>query len=108
MDGGFLVEVGVAKCVKREQSLISRAITLFPGDTVLASLQVMHQHRLAMLPVVDEDRGELLGEVTEEELCRIASRLPLIRLAEVLTAKAMGGAEGMTDPWIADGGHWLH
>jgi CBS domain-containing protein len=90
------MEVGVAKCGRRNESLVSRAITLFPGDTVLAALQVMHQYGLAVLPVVDEERGELLGEVTEAELCRVASRLPLIGIAEVLTAKAVGGEEGMT------------
>ncbi len=40
--------------------------------------------------------AELMGEVTESELCRVASRLPLIPIAEVLTAKAGGGEEGMT------------
>jgi CBS domain-containing protein len=90
--------VGVAKCGIRNESLISRAITLFPGDTVLAALQVMHRYELTVLPVVDEERGELIGEVTEAELCRVASRLPLIGIAEVLTAKAMGGGEGMTGP----------
>jgi CBS domain-containing protein len=90
------VEVGVAKCSTRNETLITRAIALFPSDSVLAALQVMHQYGLAVLPVVDEERGELLGEVTEGELCRVASRLPLIPLAEVLTAKALGGQEGMT------------
>ena len=62
-----------------------------------------------------EERGELLGEVTEAELCRVASRLPLIGIAEVLTAKAIGGEEGMTgasaEPLIAapEGEpRWLH
>jgi CBS domain-containing protein len=90
------VEVGVAKCSKRDESIISRAITLFPSDTVLAALQVMHRHGLGVLPVVDEVRGELIGEVTEVELCRIASRLPLIPLAEVLTIKGRADGEGMT------------
>ncbi|MFL5345670.1 MAG: CBS domain-containing protein [Hyalangium sp.] len=90
------MEVGVTKCSTRSESLISGAITLFPSDSVLAALQVMQQHGLAVLPVVDEERGELIGEVTEGELCRVASRLPLIPLAEVLTAKALGGREGMT------------
>jgi CBS domain-containing protein len=111
------VEVGVAKCNKTNETLISRAITLFPSDTVLAALQVMHQYGLAVLPVVDEECGELIGEVTEAELCRVAARLPLIAIAEVLTAKAAAGEEGMTgmaDPlaqgYVAAGGQagWLH
>jgi hypothetical protein len=69
---------------------------------VLAALQVMQQYRLEVLPVVDWECGELIGEVAEGELCRIASRLPLIPIAEVLTAKAAAREEGMT------GGCWLH
>lgn len=108
------MEVGVARCVKRDESLVSRAITLFPGDTVLAALQVMHRYSLAVLPVVDEERGELVGEVTEAELCRVASRLPLLPISEVLTAKALGGQEGTTGlaevwPAMSEGEHaWLH
>ena len=86
----------MAKCNIRNESLVSRAITLFPSDTVLAALQVMQQYGLAVLPVVEESRGELIGEVTEAELCRIAARLPLLQIAEVLTAKALAGGEGMT------------
>jgi hypothetical protein len=56
----------------------------------------MQQFGLAVLPVVDEECGELIGEVTEGDLCRVASRLPLLPIAEVLTAKATAGEEGMT------------
>jgi CBS domain-containing protein len=113
LDGGLLVEVGVAKCNTQRESLISRAITLFPSDTVLAGLQAMHQYRLAVLPVVDEGCGELIGEVTEAELCRVAARLPLIAIAEVLTAKALGEEEGMTVgaeavEILGSSGPWLH
>lgn len=86
----------MAECGIRNESLVARAITLFPSDTVLAALQVMHRHGLSVLPVVDEERGELIGEVTEAELCRVAARLPLIGISEVLTAKARGAGEGMT------------
>jgi CBS domain-containing protein len=110
------MEVGVAKCSIRNETLLSRAITLFPSDTVLAALQVMHRYGLAVLPVVEEERGELLGEVTVAELCRVASRLPLIALAEVLTAKALGEEEGMTggvehlavEGSLTSGPRWLH
>lgn len=97
------MEVGVAQCSKEKESLIARAVTLFPSDTVLAALQVMQRYGLAVLPVVDEEYGELLGEVTEGELCRVASRLPLLPIAGVLTAKAAGGEEGITG--VAG---WLH
>lgn len=107
----------MAKCIIRNESLISRAITLFPSDTVLAALQVMQRYGLAVLPVVEEVRGELIGEVTEAELCRVAARLPLLPIAEVLTAKAHAGEEGMTgEPELpieavavsAGSARWLH
>ena len=88
----------MAKCGIRSESLVARAITLFPSDTVLSALQVMQRYGLSVLPVVEEERGELVGEVTEAELCRLASRFPLIGIAEVLTAKAVGAGEGMTGP----------
>ena len=105
----------MAECGIRNESFVARAITLFPSDTVLAALQVMHQHGLTVLPVVDEERGELIAEVTEAELCRVAARLPLIGIAEVLTAKAMGAGEGMTgqavrpvNPAPRSASRWLH
>ena len=86
----------MAECGIRRESLVAEAITLFPSDTVLAALQVMHRYGLSVLPVVDEERGELVGQVTEAGLCRVAARLPLIGISEVLTAKARGAGEGMT------------
>ncbi|MBN1208907.1 MAG: hypothetical protein JXB05_28875 [Myxococcaceae bacterium] len=96
------------------ESIVSRAVTLFPSDTVLAGLQLMQRYGLGVLPVVDEACGELLGEVTEEELCCVASRLPLLRLSEVLAAKARGGGEGITPgeelerAAVGSAGAWLH
>ncbi|WP_093520171.1 CBS domain-containing protein [Stigmatella erecta] len=106
----------MATCRTRNSALISCAVTLFPSDTVLASLQVMQRYGLAVLPVVDEARGELIAEVTEAELCRVAARLPLLRVAEILTAKALAAEEGMTGAgelpvplMAAEGGQaWLH
>ncbi len=104
----------MARCSIPNESIISRAITLFPSDTVLSGLQLMHRYGLAVLSVVDEERGELLGEVTEAELCRVASRLPLLRISEVLTVKANAGGEGMTVGEELEGadegsaGAWLH
>jgi CBS domain-containing protein len=71
-------------------------VTLFPEDTVLAALQVMHRHGVHVLPVVDGQDGELLGEVTEGELQRLSAFAPLARLAEILTAKALAGMEEKT------------
>lgn len=83
------------------ESLISRAITLFPSDTVLGALQVMGRYGLSVLPVVDEARGELLGEVTEDELRRLFARLPLARMAEILTVKVLSQEEEITGArWV--------
>ncbi|WP_343073602.1 CBS domain-containing protein [Pyxidicoccus fallax] len=78
------------------QTLVSRAVTLFPEDTVLAALQVMHRHGVHVLPVVDGHDGELLGEVTEGELQRLSGCAPLARLAEILTVKAVTTTEETT------------
>ena len=78
------------------QSFVVRAVTLFPEDTVLAALQVMHRHGVHVLPVVDGQDGELLGEVSEGELLRLSACAPLARLAEILTAKALTGMEETT------------
>ncbi|MFP2909537.1 HPP family protein [Pyxidicoccus sp. 3LFB2] len=78
------------------KTFVARAVTLFPEDTVLAALQVMHRHGVHVLPVVDGQDGELLGEVTEGELQRLSACAPLARLAEILTAKALTGMEETT------------
>lgn len=99
-------EAAVTMCRRFQlQSLVSRAVTLFPEDTVLAALQVMHHHGLHVLPVVDGQDGELLGEVTEGELQRLSACAPLARLAEILTAKALTGLEETTP---APARPWLH
>jgi CBS domain-containing protein len=95
------------------QSLVSRAVTLFPEDTVLSALQVMHRHGVHVLPVVDGQDGELLGEVTEGELQRLSACAPLARLAEILTAKALRGTAETTEvPYEALASEparpWLH
>jgi CBS domain-containing protein len=83
------------------ESLISSAITLFPSDTVLSALQVMSRYGLGVLPVVDEARGELLGEVSEDELRRLYARLPLARMAEILTVKVLSQEEEITGArWV--------
>lgn len=64
--------------------LISRAITLFPGDSVRGALQLMARYGLRVLPVVDEVHGEWLGEVSEDALRRLGPRLPRARVAELL------------------------
>jgi CBS-domain-containing membrane protein len=70
------------------------SLTLYPRDTVLRALEVMHRYGVHQLPVVDERHGELLGSVTEGELHLIWHRLPLARLGEILSARAALAREG--------------
>jgi predicted transcriptional regulator len=72
-------------------------ILLYPRDTAMRALEVMHRYGVQLLPVVDERHGEVLGHVTEEELRRIWSTLPLARMAEILTARAAIASEGIAD-----------
>ncbi len=88
---------------------------LYPQDTVLRALEVMHRYGVHLLPVVDEQHGEVLGHVTEDELHRIWKQLPLARMSELLTARAsVGIAVGQRpDRLVLVGGQgprssWLH
>jgi predicted transcriptional regulator len=93
-------------------------ILLYPRDTVLRALQVMHRCGVHLLPVVDERHGEVLGHVTEEELHRIWATLPLARMSEILSARAAMASEGIADErparvvFVPDGqgsrSTWLH
>ncbi len=44
-----------------------------PGDFFLVPLKIMHQRKLSLLPVVNEE-GELTGVITQEELLNAASQ----------------------------------
>ncbi|ATB27586.1 CBS domain-containing protein [Melittangium boletus] len=70
---------------EQEQQEVAQAVMLFAKDTIMAALRVMQEHGVRQLPVVDEERGEWLGEVTEEELRRLWKVAPLISMAEVLS-----------------------
>ena len=92
-------------------------IILYPRDTVMRALEVMHRYGVHLLPVVDERHGEVLGHVSEEELHRIWSTLPLARMTEILTARATLASEGSAGDRprvvLVPGGHgvrstWLH
>ena len=64
---------------------VSRAVTLFAGDTIVAALRVMQEMGVRQLPVVDEEHGELLGEITEEELRQLWKVSPLASMEEILS-----------------------
>ncbi|WP_257448724.1 CBS domain-containing protein [Archangium lipolyticum] len=66
------------------------AVMLFAQDTVVAALRVMQQYGVRQLPVVDEVRGELLGEITDEQLRRMWTVAPLASMAEILSVLQEG------------------
>jgi CBS domain-containing protein len=70
-------------------------IILYPRDTVMRALEVMHRYGVHLLPVVEERHGEVLGHVTLEELRRLGNTLPLARMTEILTARAVLASEGI-------------
>ncbi len=70
-------------------------IILYPRDTVMRALEVMHRYGVHLLPVVDERRGEVLGHVSEAELYRLCPTHPLVSMAELLTARAAVSSEGI-------------
>ncbi|MBM7114511.1 CBS domain-containing protein [[Archangium] primigenium] len=74
---------------------VAQAVMLFAKDTIMAALRVMQEHGVRRLPVVDEERGEWLGEVTEEQLRRLWKVAPLSSMAEILTGTPSGMAENL-------------
>jgi predicted transcriptional regulator len=104
-----------------EQEWVSRATTLFAGDTIVAALRVMQELGVRQLPVVDEEHGELLGEVTEEELNQLWKVSPLASMEEILSGRfdAAPEDEAFERPYVRDvaplvnvfqggQGPWLH
>lgn len=69
-------------------------IILYPRDTVMRALEVMHRYGVYLLPVVDDRHGEILGHISEAELNRLCPMLPLVQMAEILTARAAVSSEG--------------
>ncbi|MET0404717.1 MAG: CBS domain-containing protein, partial [Cystobacter sp.] len=70
-----------------DQEWVSKATTLFGGDTIVAALRVMRELGVNQLPVVDEERGELLGEITSEELSQWWKVSPLASMEEILSGR---------------------
>ena len=54
--------------------MIDKPITIKPKATLLESLNLMREHRIGCLPVVNEDQ-ELIGIITEMDYLRISVRL---------------------------------
>ena len=83
---------------EQAEALISQAVTLFSQDTVFTGLGVMQEHRLGRVAVVQEETGQLLGEVTVEELYRAWSSDPFMSVGQVVT-----GVTGPAHGWAIFG-----
>jgi predicted transcriptional regulator len=80
------------------KALVAKAVTLFPNDTVMRALALMKRYGLARLPVVDETKGELIGDVTAEDLQQVWEHSPLACMSEILSLKSLQEGE--------DGNSW--
>lgn len=79
----------MAEQFEARRALVARAVTLFPSDTVVRAMALMQRYGLDRLPVVDESRGELLGDVTAEDLRRVWEHAPLACMSEILSLKSL-------------------
>lgn len=74
--------------VEREDR-VAKAVTLFPKDTVVRALSLMQRYGLSRLPVVDDVHGELIGDVTADDLTRVWQHAPLACMSEILSLKSL-------------------
>ncbi|QSQ20697.1 CBS domain-containing protein [Pyxidicoccus parkwayensis] len=86
----------MAEQYEARRALVARAVTVFPNDTVVRALALMKRYGLDRLPVVDEARGELLGNVTAEDLRRVWEHSPLACMSEILSLKSLQAGEDGT------------
>lgn len=85
----------------RERSLLVRdvmrrdPVTVQPVTSTLRAMQLMREHRISALPVIEG--GKLVGLVTERDLIRVSTRL-LERFLAPLDAEASGRGSGTLGP----------
>ena len=79
-----------------QTDVVAKAVTLFPKDTVVRALSLMQRYGLGRLPVVDETHGELIGDVTADDLARVWEHAPLACMSEILSLKSLQG-EGLDE-----------
>lgn len=78
------------------EAFVAKAVTLFPNDTVMKALSLMKRYGLSRLPVVDEVRGERIGDVTAEDLQQVWEHSPLACMSEILSLKSLQEGEDGT------------
>lgn len=66
-----------------EETAVSATVTVLPTDTLLCALRVMERHQVRLLPVVEE-KGTLLGLISEARILKAWEVDPLLRVSEVM------------------------
>ncbi|MDG1492208.1 MAG: CBS domain-containing protein, partial [Planctomycetota bacterium] len=72
---------GSADPLSVQDVMVTNPVTVSPGDTTIAAIEIMREHRIGCLPVVDS--GRLVGIVTEHDFVDAAANL----LEETLRAR---------------------
>lgn len=75
------------------EQLVAQAVTLFVEDTVFTGIGVMQEHRLGRVAVVRAHTGDLVGEVSMEDLYRAWATDPFMSVGEVINGN-IGPAQG--------------
>ncbi len=88
-----------------EETAAPVVVTVLPTDTLLCALRVMKEHRVRLLPVVEET-GALLGLISEAHILEAWEVDPLRLVREVMAECGPPGedeerAEGMRLPLAA-------
>ncbi|WP_044188423.1 HPP family protein [Hyalangium minutum] len=66
-----------------EEAAVPGTVTVLPTDTLLCALRVMERHQVRLLPVVEE-KGTLLGLISEARILEAWEVDPLLRVSEVM------------------------
>jgi predicted transcriptional regulator len=88
-----------------EELEASATVTVLPTDTLLCALRRMQEHRICLLPVVEET-GEFLGLISEAHILEAWEEDPLRPVREVMAecgppGEAPGEREALQVPLLA-------
>ena len=59
-----------------ERIMTRNPITISPDETIRSAAQLMLQHKIGGLPVVEPTTGKLVGIITESDIFRIFAQEP--------------------------------
>src|SRR5271170_5317433 len=84
----------VRKVKKFESGMVINPVTIHPDETLAAALQLMADHRISGIPVVERQTGKLAGILTNRDV-RFASN-PNQIVAELMTKDELVTVRGVT------------